>query len=132
MKCIVCLRKHLALFKSYGNEVLNGHGEDSSNPDHRIDLEGEITNAEYHASKIDEEICLKIRHFRRCLIQKKFNINKNDLDIVEAIYYYLDSLEGLQVNEKYINIFSNIEMAPKSSDITKIDNICGCQSNKES
>ena len=127
MKCIVCLRKHLALFNSYAKEVLNGHGQ-GANPDHRIDLQGQINNAQYHASMIDEDLCRKIRCVRRSLIKKKFKVNEQDMKVIEAFYYYLDKFDNQEVEEKYVDIVNSIEIAPKLSDITNINNVCGCQS----
>lgn len=127
MKCINCLRKHLAVMKSFMREVIDGHGE-GANPDHRINIEGEIVNAEYHASLIDNVFMRKLRTYRRKLMTKRFKVDISDLDIIDAFYYYTDKFDGYDVDNKYVKIIDDIKLADEVSNISAstLKNGCGC------
>ena len=66
MGCLECLQKHLAGALSYAKEVMEGHGEGSA-LDHRIDLLGEMVNAEHHLELLDGALLMDLRALRRGL-----------------------------------------------------------------
>jgi len=129
--CSKCLRKHLALAKSFMREVLDGHGE-GANPDHRPDIEGEITNAEEHASMIDPEFTLKLRFFRRTLQQRKFMPCAEDMETIDMFYYITDKYDGAEVNEKYLSLYSAFKKADTVSNVfaSSTSGGCGCSDKK--
>jgi len=89
IRCPRCLQKHLALCKSFCREAMDGHGEGGV-PDHRIDIEGELSNAEMHASVIDAVFTLKVRRLRRDMQARKFSPEEGDLAALDTLYLYAD------------------------------------------
>ena len=127
IKCTYCLQKHLALCKSYMREVLDGHGE-GGNPDHRDDIDGELTNAELHASVIDETMTLKIRHLRRLLQARRFVPSPEDMDALSAMYHHCDIFHGIQPDAETEEAYEALPMAETKSDVTspRPESGCGC------
>lgn len=125
VKCVKCLQKHLALCKSFAREVLDGHGE-GGDPDHRDDMDGEITNAEMHASMIDEEMQLKIRMLRRQMQARRFRPEASDLDALSVMYHYCDAYSGLEVDDQIRDAFRDLPSAEKVSNVFSADSSQGC------
>lgn len=128
IKCPKCLQKHLALCRSYAKEVIDGHG-DGAYPDHRIDIEGEIINAEMHASLIDEEFTTKIRYLRRTLQEKKFMPDAETLDTLNTLYWYADTFSSIEVSLEIKDKYNSLKAADTISNIMSslAKNGCGCQ-----
>lgn len=125
IKCVSCLRKHLSLMKSFMKESMDGHGEGGT-PDHRIDVEGQINNAQQHAAMIDVDFTLKLRFFRRSLMDRKFkNITFEDMQKVDVFYYYTDVFDGEEISEQIKNKYDSFEKAPVFSNIGTVT--CGCK-----
>jgi len=130
--CVKCLQKHLALAKSYAREVLDGHGAGGV-PDHRDDMDGEIANAEMHASLIDQGMQLRIRNVRRQMQHRLFVPEAGDLEALSVLYHYADVFNGFPVDDETkaayeamdaTDITSNVySAAPKSG--------CGCHKDKQ-
>ena len=131
-RCISCLKKHLSLCKSFMRQVLDGHGQGGI-PDHRIDIQGQIANAEYHSQLIDQVYLLKVRYFRRKLQQNRFVPVEQDLKTIDTLYYYTDKLQGYQIDESIINDYNLLNKTQEKSQVTssKIVQGCGCNKNKE-
>lgn len=127
-KCVNCLRKHLAACKSFMREVLDGHGEGGV-PDHRIDIEGELVNAEYHAELIDDTFMRKLRRWRRDLQNQRYKPTEEDMSKVDVFYYVTDKFEGYEVDALIYGLYENFEQAEPSSDITStvLKKGCGCK-----
>ena len=112
-------------------QVLDGHGQGGI-PDHRIDIQGQLANAEYHSQLIDNNFLLKVRYFRRKLQQNRFVPLEQDLKIVDTLYYYSDAFQGLEVDESIVNDYNQLNKTQQKSQITssKIIQGCGCNKNK--
>lgn len=81
MKCYECVLKHLSKALSYGKEVMSGH--DRSNVlDHRIDLLGEIGNAEDHLKLIDDGLFDKVKAFRADLQANQVLVSMDTLQLI--------------------------------------------------
>lgn len=128
IKCVKCLQKHLALCRSFAREVLDGHGE-GAYPDHRIDIEGELANAESHASVIDSEFTTKIRHLRRKLQKVRFMPDEETMDILNTLYLYSDSFSSLDVPDDIRDKYNALESTDIVSNILSsiAKQGCGCQ-----
>lgn len=129
-KCVNCLRKHLSACKSFMREVLDGHGKGGV-PDHRIDIEGELVNAEYHAELIDETFMRKLRMWRRELQNRRFTPKEEDLGTIDVFYYVTDSFDGYEVDELIFGLYSNLEESEITSNITSNLPTKGCGCNKK-
>lgn len=127
-RCVECLRKHLAACKSFMKEVLDGHGEGGV-PDHRIDIEGELVNAEYHAELIDDTFMRKLRRWRRDLQERRFKPNEEDFRKVDVFYYVTDKFEGYDVDELIWGLYVDFEQSEIISDVTSSlpKKGCGCK-----
>jgi hypothetical protein len=111
-------------------EVLDGHGEGGV-PDHRIDIEGELVNAEYHAELIDETFMRKLRMWRRELQNRRFTPKEEDLGTIDVFYYVTDSFDGYEVDELIFGLYSNLEESETTSNITSNLPTKGCGCNKK-
>lgn len=127
-KCVECLRKHLATCKSFMREVLDGHGEGGV-PDHRIDIEGELVNAEYHATLINDTFMRKLRRWRRDLQSRKYKPTEEDLTKADIFYYVTDKFDGNEVDELIYGLYEKFEQSEIVSDITSAlpKKGCGCK-----
>lgn len=91
MKCYECVLKHLSKALSYGKEVMSGH--DRSNVlDHRIDLLGEIGNAEDHLKLIDDGLFEKVKAFRADLQANQVLITMDTLQTIRDMYKEVETL----------------------------------------
>lgn len=131
IKCVKCLQKHLALAKSYAREVLDGHGAGGV-PDHRDDIEGEITNAEVHASLIDKGMQLRIRNVRREMQARRFVPVEQDLESISVLYHYADKFHGLEVPEDVSAAYRALDATDITSNVTSVSpkKGCGCHDDK--
>lgn len=116
------IKKYLSLTYSFMLQVKNGHGK-NANPDHRIDVEGYLSEAQIAIAFRYDNIAKKVRTIRRDLMNKDFEIDLIDLEKIQALYYYFHD----NPQQKYITIINNIPQADNISDIYKITRPdCGC------
>lgn len=112
MNCKECVFKHLAAALSYAKEVISGH--DATNElDHRIDLLGEIVNAEQHLELIDKNLFGIISDFRKDLQAKAVNVDHEDIQIIRDMYRELENLNtGMKIGRemKWTNIEENVDI----------------------
>ena len=130
LKCVKCLQKHLALAKSYAREVLDGHGAGGV-PDHRDDIEGEVTNAEVHASLIDQGLQLRIRNVRRSMQARRFVPVESDMDDLSTLYHYADRFNGLDVAADVVGAYEALDSTDITSNVTSASPKKGCGCHKD-
>lgn len=124
------IKKYLGLAHSFMIQVANGHGK-GANPDHRINVQGCISQAENCCIFQDKSLTKKIRTIRRQLMKKQFQVSKQEVDKIQAMFFYIDKIKDKEVDPKYIQIVDNIEQSDDISDIEKIIRPnCGCGGNK--
>lgn len=124
------IKKYLGLAHSFMIQVANGHGK-GANPDHRINVQGCISQAENCCIFQDKSLTKKIRTIRRQLMKSQFQTTKQLIDKIQAIFYYSDKIINKTVQQKYIDIVNNIEQSDDISDIEKIIRPnCGCGGKK--
>lgn len=85
MACVDCLRKHLSSALAYGKEILKGHGA-GGHPDHRVDFQGEIVNAEAHATFLDTNFAQRIRVLRKSFEREFFVPQQKQLDEIRTLW----------------------------------------------
>lgn len=129
-----CFRKHISLAASYARECSKngGHGK-GGKPDHRVDLSGELINAEMHASIFDMGLTLRLRHLRRKLQNKRFSPDPEDVELLSTFWFASFFLEGGPEKIKEIAVtdpqlallvtakfkeFTQLPKAPENSDVT--------------
>lgn len=129
-----CFRKHIALAASYARECSKGGGHGKGGkPDHRIDLSGELINAEMHASVFDLGLTLRLRHLRRRLQSRRFSPEAEDVEQLSAFWFASFFLEGGPDKVKEIAVsdpqlallitakfkeFMQLPKEPENSDVT--------------
>ena len=90
-----CFRKHIALAASYARECSKGGGHGKGGkPDHRVDLSGELINAEMHASIFDQNLTLRLRALRRKLQASHFSPDAEDIDKISTFWFASFFIEG--------------------------------------
>ena len=124
------IKKYLGLTHSFMIQVANGHGK-GANPDHRINVQGCLSQAENCCVFQDKSLTKKIRTIRRQLMKKQFQVSKQEIDKIQAMFFYIDKIRDKEVDSKYIQIVGNIEQSDDISDIEKIIRPnCGCSGSK--
>ena len=64
-------------------------------------------------------------------MKKQFQVSKQEVDKIQAMFFYIDKIKDKKVDPKYIQIVDNIEQSDDISDIEKIIRPnCGCGGNK--
>ena len=119
-------KQYIGLTHSFMLQVVNGHGK-GAHPDHRINVQGCLSQAQTCCNFYDKALTRKIRTIRRQLMKKQFEISKQDIDKIQAIYFYIDKIKGYNIDNKYIDIINNIQQSSDVSDIEIIQRPnCGC------
>lgn len=88
-------------------QVLDGH-DFKGYPNHIIDLEGELTNAEYHAEFIDIDFMKKLRYWRKMLQNRRFIPVEADMIMIDVFYYMADKYLGFEVDSLICDIYQDI------------------------
>lgn len=128
MKCYNCLYKHLAGALSYCKEILDGH-DDTNELDHRIDLLGQLVNAEHHAELIDESITSQIKALRSNLQNRRIEVDQAVIQTIRTIYKRIQDIENVVEQpkikipvEQRKKLFSDIKRDDEKYSIV-IDNV---------
>ena len=91
MKCLQCVTKHLAAALSYGKEIMGNHGQ-GEDLDHRIDMQGELANAEHHLAVLDEKKLRRtISTLRHKMEASNFAIDEHDLELIRKAWLLLQA-----------------------------------------
>lgn len=86
MDCVACFRKHVAAALSFAKEVMGGHGEGSP-LDHRVDLAGEIGNAEQHAREMTVPgYAAALRELRHGLEGRRWMAGADDIVVLRKLW----------------------------------------------
>jgi hypothetical protein len=89
MKCLQCVTKHLAAALSYGKEIMGNHGQ-GEDLDHRIDMQGELANAEHHLAVLNEQKLRRtISTLRHKMEASNFAIDEHDLELIRKAWLLL-------------------------------------------
>lgn len=108
MICFECVLKHLAGALSYCKQVISGHNR-GADLDHRIDVLGQIKNAQDHLELIDYKLFRKISDFRKQLQDKMIQVNEEDMQFIRNLY--------LEVQKKSIGDIAKEETPQIEEDV---------------
>lgn len=95
MRCWDCLLKHIAGAVSYTKEVMSGHAR-GNELDHRVDLLGELVNAEHHAEVLDLELFNRITNLRRTLQSNHVKVSGATTDDLRQLYVEIENKQSIE------------------------------------